>query len=214
MRKFESGATRDSDDSKPDYEGFFSPLVLVRYGEYMQQHQVQADGNVRASDNWQKGMPLAAYLKSAFRHFMDWWQAHRHEGHNRVALQDALCALLFNVMGYLHVLLCEERDDTHGVCCGGPMEPMPTFEEGMARAEKFDIEEDMLRADLAAQGPMDAWDFEERIERVKRRLPTNTEPFHTRAGSPTHKTLKQEVEEIRTAAQVVYDPSEGGKPGI
>ena len=101
MRTFDTGATRDSDENKPDYEGFLSPLVLVRYGEYMMKHQVQADGDLRSSDNWQHGIPKDAYIKSAFRHFMDWWL--EHDGYeSREGLEEALCALMFNVMGYLH----------------------------------------------------------------------------------------------------------------
>jgi hypothetical protein len=106
MRNFDSGATRDSDEGKYDYEGFLSPLVIERYGEYMHQNRVQADGKLRDSDNWQKGIPMEAYMKSGWRHFMDWWINHRHpEVINYDKLEEALCALMFNVMGYLHELL-------------------------------------------------------------------------------------------------------------
>ena len=101
MREFESGATRDSEDGKFDYEGFLSPLVLTRFAEYMHEHRKQADGKLRPSDNWQRGMPLDSYVKSAWRHFMDWWQGHRASW----ADEEALCALLFNVQGYLHEVL-------------------------------------------------------------------------------------------------------------
>lgn len=108
MRKFDTGATRDSDENKPDYEGFLSPLVLVRYGEYMMKHQVQADGDLRSSDNWQHGIPKDAYMKSMLRHVMDLWLFHRgHAG--RETLEDALCAILFNAMGYLHEELKSPR---------------------------------------------------------------------------------------------------------
>jgi hypothetical protein len=100
MRQFDTGATRDTDEGKYDYEGFLSPLVLKRFAEYMHKNRVQADGNLRASDNWQKGMPQDAYMKSGFRHFMDWWMGHR--GYSAEDTQEALCALLFNVQGYLH----------------------------------------------------------------------------------------------------------------
>jgi hypothetical protein len=56
MRTFETGANRDSDDGKLDYEGFFSPLVLERRARYMRKYQVQG-GKVRPSDNWQLGIP-------------------------------------------------------------------------------------------------------------------------------------------------------------
>jgi hypothetical protein len=104
IRKFETGATRDQDQTKPDYEGYFSPLVIERFGEYMTKHRVQSDGSLRDSDNWQKGIPFDAYMKSAFRHFHDWWMQHRgYRGKD--LLEEALCALLFNVSGYLHETL-------------------------------------------------------------------------------------------------------------
>lgn len=106
MRQFETGATRDTDEGKFDYEGFYSPLVVRRFAEYMDKHRVQADGNLRDSDNWQKGMPQDAYMKSGWRHFMDWWLHHRGLGRlASEALEDALCALLFNVQGYLYEVL-------------------------------------------------------------------------------------------------------------
>lgn len=101
MRKFDSGATRNDDSEALDYEGFLSPLVLERFAEYMHKHRHQADGELRSSDNWQKGIPLDSYMKSGFRHFMDWWLEHRGY-ESRDGLEEALCALMFNVQGYLH----------------------------------------------------------------------------------------------------------------
>jgi hypothetical protein len=109
IRTFSSGATRDTDDGKPDYEGFLSPLVIEAYGEYMNRHRVQTDGQLRAGDNWQKGIPREAYMKSGWRHFFAWWKAHREDGNG---IEDALCALLFNVMGYLHEVLKGGADAT------------------------------------------------------------------------------------------------------
>lgn len=108
MRQFKTGATRDNDENKNDYEGFLSPLVIKAYGDYMTKHRKQADGKLRASDNWQKGMPKDCYIKSAWRHFHDWWMEHRGFG-SREGIIDALCGLLFNVMGYLHEILREEN---------------------------------------------------------------------------------------------------------
>lgn len=110
MRTFATGATRDAEDGKYDYEGFLSPLVLERFAQYMHKHRKQADGKLRDSDNWQKGIPLAAYIKSAWRHFMDWWFAHRFGRLTREETEDALCALMFNVMGYLHEYLRGAQD--------------------------------------------------------------------------------------------------------
>lgn len=102
MRTFESGATRDDDAGKLDYEGFLSPLVLRRYAEYLHQHRIQADGNLRDSDNWQRGIPVSVYMKSAWRHFLAWWTAHRGMRTDEPEIEDSICALIFNAAGYLH----------------------------------------------------------------------------------------------------------------
>ena len=99
-RVFPTGATRDSDTDKYDYEGFLAPGVIERYAAYMHRHRVQLDGTLRASDNWQQGIPRDAYVKSMFRHFMAVWMGHR----NGCVNDDDLCALLFNVFGYLFEL--------------------------------------------------------------------------------------------------------------
>jgi hypothetical protein len=104
VRTFETGATRSSEAGKPDYEGYFSPLVFERFGEYMMKHQKQADGTLRPSDNWQKGISFTSYIKSKWRHFMDIWKEHR-KYRTKEGLEDALCADLFNTMGYLHETL-------------------------------------------------------------------------------------------------------------
>lgn len=104
MRKFASGATRDSEVDKFDYEGFLSPLALEAYAAYMHKHRKQADGSLRDSDNWQKGIPLDAYAKSEWRHHMDFWKCHR----GLPAKDDvvsSLCAIIFNCSGYLHEYL-------------------------------------------------------------------------------------------------------------
>lgn len=117
MRTFATGATRDVDTTKLDYEGFLSPLVLRRYAEYLHKHRIQANGDLRASDNWQKGIPRPVYMKSAWRHFMEWWWLHRvgTSGHQADApiydddIQEAICAVIFNACGYLHETLREKN---------------------------------------------------------------------------------------------------------
>ena len=104
IRKFDTGATRDADDGKLDFEGFLSPRVLHRFAEYMHHHRKQSDGSLRDSDNWQKGIPRDAYMKSTWRHFMDVWKHHRGLDVEE-DLETALCALLFNVQGMLHEVL-------------------------------------------------------------------------------------------------------------
>ena len=108
MKTFASGATRHVDDRKVDYEGHLSPWALRRYGEYMNSHRVDADGNQRDSDNWQKGIPLDAYMKSLLRHTFDAWWIRRGlpvfdtKDDHQVDIEEALCGIIFNAMGYLH----------------------------------------------------------------------------------------------------------------
>jgi hypothetical protein len=99
VRTFDTGANRDVDHSKYDYEGFIDPDVLERFGAYMHKNRFLRDGTIRDSDNWQKGIPLPVYMKSLWRHFMDLWRAHR--GKADLDIEEACCALMFNVMGYL-----------------------------------------------------------------------------------------------------------------
>jgi hypothetical protein len=108
MRTFDTGATRDDSVGKPDFESVLSPFVLERYAIYMLKHTTQADGTVRESDNWQKGIPINEYIKSGLRHVMVWWKLHRKHHSAKagtVLIEDVLCAVMFNVMGYLHELL-------------------------------------------------------------------------------------------------------------
>lgn len=110
VRTFNTGATRDSDENKFDYEGFLSPLVLERFAEYMYKNRVQPDGTLRDSDNWQKGIPIEQYMKSKFRHFMTTWKWHRKGIHNNGRMLDSLCAELFNTMGIMFEILKKENE--------------------------------------------------------------------------------------------------------
>lgn len=101
MRAFETGATRNIDTSKLDFEAFYSPEIMEAYGTYMNFNRDLPNGGRRDGDNWQKGIPLDAYMKSGYRHFFEWWKHHR--GHEtKEGLIWALTGLLFNVQGYLH----------------------------------------------------------------------------------------------------------------
>lgn len=106
VRTFETGATRDTEGNKLDFEGFLSPQVLVRFAEYMNKHRIRSDGSRRDSDDWQKGIPRDVYMKSMWRHFMDVWREHRSELDQELQLE-ALMALLFNVQGYALELMRE-----------------------------------------------------------------------------------------------------------
>jgi hypothetical protein len=118
-RVFGTGATRDLDANKLDFEGFLSPLVLERYAEHMHKARKMPDGTMRDSDNWQLGIPVDVYMKSMWRHFFAVWKLHRGlkvtEMVNGVEvvkdLETELCALQFNVSGMLHETLKAKQND-------------------------------------------------------------------------------------------------------
>jgi hypothetical protein len=98
------------DDDKIDPEAALSPIVERRFAEYMLGKSVRSDGSRRSADNWQKGFPRDSYMKSLKRHVLDIWLLHR--GYETdTTLDVALCAALFNVAGYLHVVLSDGDDD-------------------------------------------------------------------------------------------------------
>ena len=119
MREFATGATRNSDTGKYDYEGFLSPLVIERYAAYMHEHRLQADGKLRDSDNWQKHFGDKHFdvcMKSLWRHFVDMWFLHRGfkrydklDGHE-ISKEEAICAVMFNVIAYMDKLLKDKNE--------------------------------------------------------------------------------------------------------
>lgn len=107
IRTFPTGATRNSEDGKFDYEGFFDPEVVVEFARYMHSHRKLEDGALRASDNWQKGIPTDAYRRSLMRHVIDVWMYYR--GHSMPSGETnplrALSGVLFNTMGLMRAEL-------------------------------------------------------------------------------------------------------------
>lgn len=137
VRLFESGATRDDEDGKWDFEGFLSPEVLDMFAEYMHKHRVRSDGSLRDSDDWQKGMPLDVYMKSMFRHFMDVWRFHRGTGTEQAVIYDSLMALMFNVQGYAFELIQAVKE-------GGGMNE---FDPGREGGDKDKEDDDSIIGD-------------------------------------------------------------------
>jgi hypothetical protein len=112
VRTFETGANRDTDEGKLDYEGFISPFAWHRFGQYMLSCQYLKDGTLRSSDNWQKGIPVSAYMKSLLRHVIELWTQYRTDPAS--ISEETLCATLFNAQGILHETLKERyANDKH-----------------------------------------------------------------------------------------------------
>lgn len=112
IRTFESGATRSPLGNKLQLEGYLNPLVIKRFGEYMKKHQTDSAGNQREADNWQAGLGRKSLMDSKMRHDMDLWLHHRgYSDRADEPLEEALCAIMFNTMGYLLDVL-KEKDNT------------------------------------------------------------------------------------------------------
>ena len=115
MRKFKSGATRDTIEGKPQYHGYFSPAMFRLFGEYMLKHQRQANGKMRGCDNWKRGIDLDIYLDSLWRHFMDFWeymeggQPKDRKTGEAVCWKDAAAGVLFNLQGIIHEKIKKEK---------------------------------------------------------------------------------------------------------
>ena len=102
IREFKTGATRNSDDGKFDYEGFNHPIVEWQFACYMHKHRKLEDGSLRDGDNWQKGIPRDQLMKSLMRHVMDLHLIHKGhsvvgENDEMVTIVDALMGIRFNV---------------------------------------------------------------------------------------------------------------------
>jgi len=113
IRQFESGATRNTNTKKLSYVKGLSPTVLKRYLTYLDKHRLQSDGNMREFDNWKKGIPKDVYLDSLGRHFIAAWMLQEgiqlFEDEEEITLEDTLCAVIFNSMGWLYELLKEKK---------------------------------------------------------------------------------------------------------
>lgn len=107
IRKFASGAWRDVDDNKLDYEACISPIVDHSYAAFIHSHRKQPDGTMRPDDNWQKGIDKSEYLKSLCRHVQDLRMLHdgyevldEKDGHS-ITIEEACNGIRFNNQGYL-----------------------------------------------------------------------------------------------------------------
>lgn len=115
MRKFKTGATRNDDPGLEPW-GFTSALVEKVFSEYMNSHRMQADGEMRDSNNWTKGIPLDAYWHSLSRHVLDLrllWEGFRGEAREQDMLT-VLAAIRFNVDGMIYELKKTELEAMKG----------------------------------------------------------------------------------------------------
>jgi hypothetical protein len=111
-RTWNTGANRNKDEDKYDYEGFINPLVFEAYGKYMHKHRHLADGTMRDSDNWQNlfgDEHIKVCTKSLIRHTHDVWMENRGYD-SRDGIDEALGGIIFNAMAIWFKILKDRRD--------------------------------------------------------------------------------------------------------
>lgn len=126
IRKFNSGAVRDTGDGKLEYLGFNHPLLDFKFSEYMHRHRKMADGSLRASDNWWGGFGKKITIQSLSRHVEDLKLLHSGyfvyevrdgskaerkvfkdklkelpAGYIEITIEECCSAIRFNAMAYL-----------------------------------------------------------------------------------------------------------------
>lgn len=112
MTQYESGATRSSNEGRPNYMGYIGWKAIRRFGDYMLRHEVQADGTRRKAGNWKLGMSIQRYLESFGRHMVDWGLLEENPETALLGklgcsithleeMQEVACALIFNLQGFL-----------------------------------------------------------------------------------------------------------------
>lgn len=120
VREFSTGATRDRAEGKLDFLGFISAKAERRFAAYMNKNRRLADGSLRDGDNWKKGMPTPIYADSLARHAQEVRElindavdlsgcgtarqliAVEASHPALLAVDEAVCALYFNLQGWLH----------------------------------------------------------------------------------------------------------------
>ena len=96
VRKFKTGAIRDSEEDKEDYTETISWTALRRFAQYMTSKKSRY-----GSGNFKKGIEISSYERSLIRHISK-YMINKHEGGNLEKNEDHLAAIIFNTLGIMH----------------------------------------------------------------------------------------------------------------
>lgn len=96
MRKFKSGAVRDSEDGKEDYIETISWTALKRYAQYMTSKKKKY-----GEGNFKKGIDIESYERSLARHLQK-YLVNKYEGGKEEPEEDHMAAIVFNALGIIH----------------------------------------------------------------------------------------------------------------
>lgn len=104
VRKFESGAIRDNDETKEDYIETIPWRSMRRYARYMTSKKSRY-----GAGNFKKGIPIESYEQSLVRHLQKYLE-NKYEGGDCEKEEDHLSAMVFNVFG----IMFEETRNENG----------------------------------------------------------------------------------------------------
>lgn len=93
---FKSGAIRDNQEGKPDFNETISWTAFNRYAKYMTGKKAKY-----GAGNFKKGIPTSSYVASMLRH-VDKWMRNTYENGQDELNEDHLSAIVFNVFGIMH----------------------------------------------------------------------------------------------------------------
>lgn len=96
MRKFNTGAIRDSEEGKEDYIETISWTAFKRYAEYMTSKKEKY-----GPGNFKKGIDEDSYERSLVRHLTK-YLINKHEKGQLEPNEDHLSAMVFNIFGIMH----------------------------------------------------------------------------------------------------------------
>ena len=87
QRQFESGAVRDARESKGRCD-LLPAAALLRLAKHF-----EAGAKHYGERNWEKGIPISAYIDSGFRHLLKYMDGQTDEDHLCAAAWNILCAM-------------------------------------------------------------------------------------------------------------------------
>jgi hypothetical protein len=96
VRRFESGAVRDKDDTKEDYIETISWTAFKRYAQYMTGKKKRY-----GAGNFKKGIPIESYEQSMVRHLQKYLE-NKYEQGTCETEEGHIEAIIFNCFGILH----------------------------------------------------------------------------------------------------------------
>ena len=96
VRRFSTGAIRDTEDNKPDLVETKSYTAEWRFTQYMTSKKSKY-----GSGNFKKGIDIDAYERSLMRHLNKYFR-NKYEGGQDEPDEDHVAAMRFNIDGIMH----------------------------------------------------------------------------------------------------------------